>query len=142
MIRFPIGPAQEARLRAIRAHAEANPISTELLRSLALTGLPAAGPPGFNCEISVGFHVAFTVEQHPEPAGWCRHVSVAIKDPVGRTRLPNLHALKRIMEYLGMADVDPFDRDRCKVYFEGPEEGPPIALNLVARTEWPPHEPA
>jgi hypothetical protein len=131
-----MGPAQDEILRAVRVHAEANRIPrAELVRRYEAHE-PVLDA-GCRCELPVGFKVAFTIEEHPPPAGWARHLSVSAPVP---GRLPNSYAMALIGRALGMR-MQIFD-PTSTTYFEPLDGGPPRAVNVIEPIEREPESHA
>jgi hypothetical protein len=88
--------------------------------------------PDHRVMLPCGYGVVFSVEQHPEPVGWVKHISVGIHSapPVGPDHAPNPVAVRAIAAEFGM--VRPWDE--CQVYLEG-EGGAVVAINVVEKID-------
>lgn len=118
-----LGPVEILALAAVREHAEAHFVDLAEFRRRAADREHVLDP-GCCCVVSIGFRVAFTIERHP--AGWARHLSISLAT---RGHLPGSPAIRMIGRALGMR-MDPFDPSVTS-YLEGPEGGPPRAVNVI-----------
>lgn len=125
-----MGADEEAKLRDLRAFAEANPISLIRVMEMINKGPDEAlgNHPQRHCEIPFGFRVAFTVEQHPD--GWYRHASISVDG--ARGSVPNPLAVAWLTERLGFQNTKKFDAS----YIENPKDPHP-AVNVLEKTDEP-----
>jgi hypothetical protein len=92
-----IGPTEKDKLIDLRRNAEKNPYSLDMLHDLEAGKIPPMGSiEGFYCYIPDGFRAVFSINQHP--GGWCRHLSVSVKE---KDLIPPLPALWAICNELG-----------------------------------------
>lgn len=60
--------------------------------------LPAPGDdPNYTVKLFDGFKVVYTIEQHPEPADWCHHVSISIQAKDQKKPWPHPGAVDEIL---------------------------------------------
>jgi hypothetical protein len=105
-----IDQRRKARLLALRAYAEANPVTSDKVKLMAEGKLPPVGDSGlFQAEIPLGYRVVFSIEE--QPAGLCRHLSLSVAK---HGCLPNPRAIEELMGYLGFRG----GIQKCKVWLE------------------------
>lgn len=109
-----MGPEEEASLKRLRDHAEANRIDVDELLDIYNRQAPAVGDRnGYDCDVPVGYRVAFCIEHQTK--GWARHMSVSIH-PAERNQCAHPEAIKWLMAQLGF--VGEMNGEDVMVYFE------------------------
>jgi hypothetical protein len=63
--------------------------------------------PGHVLEIQDGYRVVVSVEQQPDPVGWCFHVSVSVWPTTGDKIYPHPIAVHEIIKMLGITGQPP-----------------------------------
>lgn len=109
-----MGPVQEAALKRLRHHAEANRVDVDDLLDIYNRQAPPVGDrKGFDCDIPVGYRVVFCIEH--QKRGWARHMSVSIH-PAKPNQCAHPEAIKWLMAQLGF--VGEMNGKDVMVYFE------------------------
>lgn len=75
---------------------------------------PPGDDPAFRVLIPFGFKAVYTIEQHPNPQGWCHHLSVSIG---AEDRYPHEAAVLEIAKEFGML-IDALPSPNAHVYLE------------------------
>jgi hypothetical protein len=95
-----IGEEELKEIERVKAYAQAHRMNkAELQRRIDDPSIPPVGDaPGYRCRLPMGFLVAFSIEEQPEPLSWCRHISVSVNKP---ERAPNVWAMELIGKAFG-----------------------------------------
>jgi hypothetical protein len=134
-----IGPAEKEKIAAVVAYAEAHRIDIDAVRRIMTGDGPFPGMIPDHCVmIPAGFGVCFSIEQQPEPLGWCRHISVGIhRSEVlpdlpygGAEHCPHPLSVQVIMAEFGMKGM----REDCISYIEG-EGTAVVAINVIEKID-------
>lgn len=89
--------------------------------------------PQRRCIVPVGFRCVFSIEQQPDPVGWCRHLSVSVPEA---GRAPNFEAIYLLAT--GLFGFRPFTtRDPNTMFLTEPIGPNHIAVNVLQRRERP-----
>ena len=99
-----ITPESRAEIDRLVAYSRAHPIPEDVVRRFAAdpTLGPVCGGPDRDqrmCEIPDGYICAFSVEW--QPAGWCRHLSVSLRDPSEPSRVLHPTAAEALCRLFG-----------------------------------------
>ena len=109
-----MGPEQEAGLKKLRHHAEANRIGVnELLDIYNRQAPPVGDREGFDIEIPVGYRVVYCIEHQKK--GWARHMTVSVH-PARPDQCAHPEAIKWFMAQLGFTGE--MNGKDVMVYFE------------------------
>jgi hypothetical protein len=125
-----IGPQEKAKIAEVIAYAEAHRIDLARLRRIVAKEAPFAGQiPGHRLLIPIGYGVTFTIEEHPPPIGWCRHISVGLhSDPPALGKGPHQISVQAIMTEFGMQGA----KEDCHMYLEG-EGTEVLSVNVIEK---------
>ena len=100
-----IGPEQVNDAKRVVAHAEANPLSLRDLFDVVRGSRPPIGDnPSHVCVFPLGYRICFSIENQPEPMGWCRHISISVG---GDGYAPNPVAIDEIAKHFGFVTTIP-----------------------------------
>jgi hypothetical protein len=124
-----IDEAAKARAKALREYAFAHRENlSSLMQRMGESTSPAPGDnPNFVLELFDSYHAVLTVEQQPDPVGWCYHFSVSVTQPHA---VPDQRAVDMILEALGiktrslMAIKCEFDNDVVELWLPLNEDDP------------------
>ena len=84
-------------LQTLRKFAEQHPVTLNEMKRIVSGQTPPVGDrEGFSCQVSVGFRIVYSIEEHPKQA--FRHASFSV-DTVGK--MPNHRAVQELMNHLG-----------------------------------------
>ena len=71
----------EARAKQVKAYALVHPQNVAMLvRTLGNPKLAVGNDPNFNMVLLPDWRVVYSIEQQPDPVGWCEHISVSMND--------------------------------------------------------------
>lgn len=127
MIPLVIDDLVRARIREVKAYAEAHKCGIhELFHRIKHKTQPIGTDTGFCVEIPMDYRVVYSIEEQPEPHGWCHHLSMSVG---AKGRAPNEHALLLIAQEFGCR-IDSLEK--TIMYLEGEEStGAVPAVNLL-----------
>lgn len=106
----PLILSDEAREQILKVieHAEANRMGidhvtymAELYRELGSDARGLDDDPRFRVIIPVDYRCGFTIEEQPDPLGWCRHLSILVPD---KRRVAHPLAVAEISKLFGFRD--------------------------------------
>ena len=88
-----------------------------------------AGVPGdmdqYICFLQVGYKCVYTIEEQPEPLGWCHHLSISVDNP---SRVPSVPAVELLMQEFGITRK--LKEEGVLVWVE---DTTPKAVNILAK---------
>lgn len=91
-------------IRKVIKYAEQNKIDLNMTKLIMAGDLPPIGDNSdYIIYIHDGFRVAYSIEQQPEPTGWCDHISISV-DTEGK--YPHEMAVEEILKEFGMKSLD------------------------------------
>ena len=111
-----------AEIARVCEYAEAHRINNfEMRGRIELPEMSIGDNPGHVCYIQMGFKVVLSIEEQPQPLGWCRHLSVSVADI---ERMPHIEAVKLLMREFGLNKP----LEECHVYIE---DSSPKSVNVI-----------
>jgi hypothetical protein len=116
----------KAKIAEVIAYAENHKYNKDYM-ALRMTG--KAGVPGdmdsYICYLQVGYKCVYTIEEQPEPLGWCHHLSVSVDNPA---RVPSIPAVELLMQEFGITRK--LKEEGVHVWIE---DVTPKAVNILAK---------
>lgn len=112
-----------AEIARVKAYADTHRTDhATLLRLIAEQKEPVGANPEHRLIVPLAYAAVYSIEQQPEPAGWCHHLSVSC---AAAGRVPNEHAMLMLAQAFG---VDITSLAGVVVWVEGKELP---AINLL-----------
>lgn len=73
-----IDAGAEERARQLKSYAKLHPQNlAKLVRTIANPKLAVGNDPNFNMILLPAWRIVYSIEQQPNPVGWCEHISVS-----------------------------------------------------------------